>query len=105
MAIKGDTANSSNSKGDAQRLRQQELDKFMSSPFEEFAWGTGRQLTGLSLKVKPTSWLLVVKATGRLDGKKVAFIETPSMMGCFEYLATYCYRQRVPLRWMDDRFG
>lgn len=105
MSIKGDSANRSKHKGEDKRLRRAELDKFMSSPYEEFAWGTGRQLTGLSLKVKPASWLLVIKATGRLDGKKVAFIETPSMMGCFEYLATYCYRNGVPLRWMDDRYG
>lgn len=105
MTDKGDSANRSKQQGESRQIQPEELMKFLKAPYEEFAWGTGKQLRGLSFKVKENSWLLVVKVTGRLDGNKVAFIETPSMLGCLDYLATYCYRRHVPLRWMDDRFS
>lgn len=105
MSSQGDSANRSDHQGESRRIRDEELAKFLKSPYEEFAWGTGLQLRGLSFKVKENSWLLVVKVAGRLDGNRVAFIETPSMLGCIDYLATYTYRQHVPLRWMNDRFG
>lgn len=87
------------------QIREEELEKFMKAPFEEFAWATGRQLTGLTFRVKADSFLLIVKANGRLDGAKVAFIETPTFIGCLAYLATYCYRKNVPLRWANDRYA
>lgn len=105
MSIKGDSANRSDHQGESSQISGEERAQFLKAPYEEFAWGTGLQLRGLSFKVKENSWLLVVKVTGRLDGNKVAFIETPTMLGCLDYLVTYAYRRHVPLRWMSDRFG
>lgn len=82
-----------------------ELSKFLNSMPEEIAYHHGIVLVGFSVKDKGTGWLLVVRVNKRLDGRMVAFIECSTLIGCFDYLATWCYRNNVPLKWAPDRFS
>jgi len=86
------------------QIRTEEVVRFLADPYQELAYHHGLVLTGLNFRSKEGSWLLVVKATFRLDGQKVAFIETEDIYHCLEYLATYCYRDNVPLRWSVDKY-
>lgn len=87
------------------QLRVEEYNQFMNDPAHEFAYGTTKRLMGWSLKRKKETWLLVVKAHSKGQGNEVAFIETSTAVGCYEYLALYCYRAGTPLRWLPDRYG
>lgn len=86
-------------------VSQKEVMKVVSHPYEEIAHSLGFTLTGINLRVKPSSWLMVVKVQGRLDGAMVAFIETDTAYGCWEYLATVLYRTNAPLKWRKDKWG
>lgn len=86
------------------REESSDLLNFLGDPAKEFAYFSGWQLRGLNFRAKKKSWLLIVKATDK-DGKRlVAFIEAESMSMCLSYLATYVYKERVPLRWSADRY-
>lgn len=86
-----------------------EIDKkvvrFMVDPYEDFAYCTGFVLRGYTVKVKEETYLLVVKATSRLQGQIVAFIECKTLYECFSYLHDYCWTKAAPLKWRPDRFG
>lgn len=87
------------------QLRPEELTRFLNDPYEEIAYEKGWVLTGLNIRAKESSWLLIVKCTRRLDGPMVAFIEAGSIILCLDYLATYIYREGVPLRWSKDKYA
>lgn len=86
-------------------LNKGELNKVLQDPFEELAYNHGYRLRGINFKVKEETWLMVVKAVGRLDGNVVAFIEAETHIGCWEYFATYLYRRGVPLKWRPDKWA
>lgn len=79
--------------------------RFMIDPYEDFAYHTGFVLRGYTVKVKEESYLLVVKATSRLQGPLVSFIECETTYDCFAYLCAYMWTKGAPLKWRPDRFG
>ena len=78
---------------------------FLENPHEEVAYRVGANLRGFSIKVKPDSYLLIVRITRRLDGHKVAFIELPTLMECFAYFYGSMTTTNPPLKWHNDRFS
>ena len=79
--------------------------RFVREPADEVAYQDGRILRGYSMKVKENSYLLVVKVTGRLDGHLVAFIESETHIGCFEYWYKSLTTSSAPLRYSRDRYA
>ena len=81
------------------------LHRLLAEPHQELAYTIGLDLTGFSVKVKPDSYLLVVKGRKRLDGNIVAFIEMPTFLGTFEYLYDHCTKTNAPLKWRKDKWA
>lgn len=61
-----------------QRNRAIRLADYMLLLPEDFAWYTGKELTGLKYKKQEGGWLLVVTANGR-TGSEVAFCGGPTI--------------------------
>lgn len=85
--------------------RDEQILRVMKDPYEEIAYSEGAVLRGISLKWKVDTVLMIVKITKRMDGDLVAFIETSTVTGCWDYLATYLYTKGTPLKWRKDSFG
>lgn len=86
-------------------VSQREVNRLLSDPCAEVAWGTGHRLTGVNLKVTAVGWLMVVKVRGRSEQGLVAFIEMPTLLECWGYLAEHCYRTNAPLKFHPDKWA
>ena len=78
--------------------------RFLSDPYQDVAYLMGAKLLGLNLRAKEHSYLLIVKVEDKVKGKLVCFIETETAIGCFAYFVEYLTKERVPLRWREDKY-
>lgn len=81
------------------------LTALMREPAEELAFNMGVTLRGLTIKVKPTGYLMVVKITRRIDGHQVCFIEMPTLYDCWDYLYRHYTATNAPLSWRRDNWA
>lgn len=73
---------------------------------ELLAWHYRIVLTGFSCRKKDGSWLLVVRAKGRLDASKVAdhvaFFETETFWDCWRLFARQLKGRTI--KWSADKY-
>lgn len=85
-------------------MTEDSIFKLMANPKEEIVWGLGYVVTGINIKYKESTVLLMVKAHGQLGHKKIVFIEAATVWDCWAYLAAACYTTGVMLTWRDDQW-
>lgn len=78
-----------------------ELSFFIAGVEESVAWETGRELTGLNFKKKGSSWLLVV-TTKRKGNVEVAFVDSPTPLGCYQIF--YQLLRGQGLKWRKSKY-
>lgn len=78
------------------------FDDFCRGPLWLMGAGTGSRIMGVSLKVEPTGYLLIIRAV-TAEGPKVAFVGCATMEKVYRRLKDI---DSLPLsKWKEDRYA
>ena len=74
-----------------------QLGFFIADIEQSFAWYTGRALDSIKLQKKGNSWLMVVTVDDA-GGRHVAFIDSPTPLGCYRTLYQLLSSRKLNLK-------